>query len=478
LFLVGYADPTDERGILMTTASERMGVRRFENENAEEALREEYPLVEKNLAPEAERARRALELALIQPMGRRASAAFLETDDYAKVQETVGDVIGCLLMECLPHLVRQLRGQIVTAGMIVSDGDGGTVLNPIQHTVEVAGRTHYIVDCGYLFIHLPEERVVVSSACKDSYHEGLVYELTVRSNRDSAAFFRRWKDFAREHNYLRGRTFFADGKIIERKRTYSWDDIILPLPVRQTIETHVEGFLRSRGRLKRLGVKARRGLILEGPPGTGKTLLGKVLADTLGCSFMWVLPRHVSGPAVFAHILEVARFVAPTVLFFEDIDLFAEDRDARGGMALGELMNQLDGAVDNEDIITMAATNRLEVVEKALQNRPGRFDRVLHIGTMDKGDRRRLLVRLLAKAEVAEDALAILTEGTDGYTGAQVEELVSTIYILAAAKGGGTADDGGDNGDGQRVVVDRALAQAALKELQAELKARVGFHAG
>ena len=86
----------------------------------------------------------------------------------------------------------------------------------------------------------------------------------------------------------------------------------------------------------------------------------------------------------FDDFLSLARFVAPTVVFLEDLDLFAQDRQSKDWPGLGELMGQLDGAIDNEDIVTIATTNRLEVIEKALRNRPGRFDRVLRFDTMDE----------------------------------------------------------------------------------------------
>ena len=477
----------------MITASQRLGVHRFRHENAEEVLRDPYPLIDKDLTAEAERARRALVHSLIEPVGRRACAAFLETDDYAKVAETVGAVMGCLLLECLPRLVRELGGQIAFAGIFSDRSDA--FLNPIQHTVQVAGETRPIVDVGYLFVHLPDEKVVVSSRCEDT-NAGLVYQLAVRSSRDSAAFFRRWRKFARENNYLRGQAFFADGEILQRRRAYSWDDIMLPPGVRRAIETHVEGFLRNRARLRALGVKPRRGLILEGPPGTGKTLLGKVLADTLEASFLWVSPRHVDhSPPAFAHILEVARFVAPTVLFLEDLDLFAEDRDVRSTMALGELMNQLDGAVDNEDVITIATTNRLEVVEKALRNRPGRFDRVLRLDALDEACRWRLLERLLSRAVISKDNLEHLVSATKDYTGAQLEELTNTLYILAVERYVDGLRSGDGNGDGPAaeagariaaeeaadavapMPIGRSLIAAALDEFRVELKARVGFSA-
>ncbi|MBE3097812.1 MAG: ATP-binding protein [Planctomycetes bacterium] len=425
-------------------------------------------LVNTNLPPEAEAARQTAALSLIEPAGRRAVAVFLGRDDYEKVADAYGNTMARLLMGSLPALVKELGGYAVMAEMF--NPHCGDPLNPVQTTVEVAGRLYPILTSGHLFLYLPEDRVVVSAERLDPG----VNVITVRSGRDSAAFFKMWRAFTRKHNYLRGRAFFADGQIIERKRAYTWDDIVISDEVRRTIETHVEGFLRNREQLRQLGLKARRGLILEGPPGTGKTLLGKVLADTLGASFMWVSPRHIDGPAAFEEILQVARFVTPTVVFLEDLDLFAEDRDVRGGMALGELMNQLDGALDNEDIITIATTNRLEIIEKALRNRPGRFDRVLNIGKMDAPCQHRMLARLLVKAVVSADDIAHLVSVTDGYTGAQIEELANTLYILAVNR----HDDASGDGDGKpAVVIDRPLIAAALEEFRVELKARVGFHA-
>ena len=423
------------------------------------------------LTPDGTQARQLVAHTLIEPAGRRACAVFLGRDDYTKLQETVGFLMAHLYMECLPRFVRELGGEVVLTGQFAREG----VVNAVHETLTVDGRPRTYVFVGYIFLCLPGERVVISAEPPNHAPEPSM-NLTVRSNKDSAAFLEKWKAYARRHNYLHGRSFFADGEIIERTRRYRWDDILLPDDLKRSVQTHVAGFLRHREELRRLGVKARRGLILEGPPGTGKTLLGKVLADTLDCSFIWVSPRHIDAPGAFEEILNVARFVSPSVVFLEDLDLFAEDRNARSWIGLGELMNQLDGALDNEDIITIATTNRLEVIEGALRNRPGRFDRILTLDTMDESCRRRMLERLLAKASVLPEDLAHLVDATDGYTGAQVEELVNTLYILAV-EGHDGASGNGDGGPGA-VALDRPLIEAAMKEFQVELKARVGFHAG
>ena len=111
----------------------------------------------------------------------------------------------------------------------------------------------------------------------------------------------------------------------------------------------------------------------------------------------------------------------------------------------------------------------------SLRDRPGRFDRILSLGSMDAHCRRGMLGHLLAKAVVSADDMAHLVSVTDGYTGAQIEELANTLYILAVD---GHNDTSG-NGDGQpAAAIDRPLIEAALEEFRVELKARVGFCRG
>jgi DNA polymerase III delta prime subunit len=461
----------------------RTAIRGVEGEAAHQRPTDEA-LVDTDLTPEAKAAAHAAALSLLEPSVRRACAVFLGRDNYDKVEYAQGEVIASLFLECLSAFVRQRGGRITYA---IRLGDHGEVLNIVQHAVEVAGQSRQFLREGYLFIHFPNERVVVSALGAPNPEEMQIL-IGIRSDASSTTFHRQWEAYAREHNYLRNQAFFADGKIIERKKAYTWDDILLPEVAKRMICTHVEGFLKNRLRLKRLGVKSRRGLILSGPPGTGKTLMGKVLADMLDVSFLWVSPGHVCVPVAFERICSLARFVAPTCLFLEDLDVYAEDRDVRSWAGLGELMNQLDGAVENEDIVTIATTNRLELIEKALRSRPGRFDRVVKMEPMDAPCRRRFLGKLLARAVVASADTGYLVEATAEYTGAQIEELANTLYILATqaenvAECTPSASDGKDTGqvqdavEGRGISITRQLIDAAVAEVQVDRKARLGFHA-
>lgn len=238
-------------------------------------------LVDSDLVPDAERAARSTTMSFIDATGRRAVSVFLDRDDYEKVEHMLTETLGRLMVECLSAFAHGRNGQIALTTRLDRNGN---ILNPVQHSVKVNGQTRNMLHEGLLFIHFPDDRVVVSVE-PVPVMEGWRLRICVRSNKNSAEFWQSWRDFAREHNYLRGQAFFADGKIIKRKRTYSWDDILLPEKTKRMVRTHVEDFLRHRLRLKEMGVKARRGLILAGPPGTGKTLLGKVLADTL-CDYV------------------------------------------------------------------------------------------------------------------------------------------------------------------------------------------------
>ena len=424
-------------------------------------------LVDSDLTPDAYRFGQAAAMSLIDPIVRRSTAVFLGTDNYQGVESVHTEIMDHLMLQCLPAFVHDQNGQIA----FVTNHDRSGIVAPAMRTAETEERTLQFLHEGIVYICFNDEQVVVSS---EGARPGTELLLTVRSNKSAATFFEKWQMYARHNNYLMGQAFFPDGTIIKRNPDYNWENIILPDRIRKTIEVHVEGFLRSYQKLRRLGVKGRRGILLAGEPGTGKTLLGKVLANILNVSFLWVTHRHIAESQSFETIMSLARFVAPTVVFLEDLDLFAEDRDIHGWSGLGELMNQLDGVVDNTGVITIASTNRLQVVEKALRNRPGRFDRIIEFEVMDDVCRRKLITRLMNKATAEAEDLDHLVATTAGYTGAEIEELVNTIYLMAVDNNGSTAKL--QETQAECLTVDRKLIDAAASETAFEKKRPLGFH--
>lgn len=437
------------------------------------APRPHCPFVDSGLSKADEEAAKVVAMSLLPQLSRRTSAVFLMQERYHKTNHMLDETMAQLLLECLPAFL-QTRGGKIVYGSRFDEKQG--VVNPIYGNVATPTGNRQLLRSGSIFVTLPNERIIVSvDPCQYPGRDSCRFAVLLRACSDPEPFWVDWNTYARKNNFLRGQSFFADGEMIIRSRDYDWDDILIPSEMRQTLRTHIESFLKNREQLNRLGVKSRRGLILAGPPGTGKTLLGKILADSLDASFIWVAPRHIHDASSFSDILDLARFVSPTVLFLEDLDLFAQEREISGtSPVLGELMNQLDGAIDNEDLVAIATTNHLDSIEQALRNRPGRFDRLVEFGPMEPTCRARMLKKQLAKASLAKEDLTYLVDVSDGYTGAQIEELANTLLILAVEQQGCQAAD--------RELADpvvnltRDLIDQALADADFETKKKLGFH--
>lgn len=238
--------------------------------------------------------------------------------------------------------------------------------------------------------------------------------------------------YAKDNNYLKNAKVNPELEHIKITTRYSWNDIILPDKVTKEIITNVDNLFNNIDKYKNMGVKFKRGIILQGVPGTGKTMIGKVLCQTTKCSFLWVTPRFLTRSIDVASVCELARELAPTILFLEDIDLYGGSRattDNRG--ILGELMNQLDGIVENDYIVVVATTNNVEHVEKALRNRPGRFDRIIEIPKPETNERLRLLKLYTKDYDTTKLNFNSIVKHTEGYTGAHIRELINVAVIDA-----------------------------------------------
>lgn len=251
-------------------------------------------------------------------------------------------------------------------------------------------------------------------------------------------FLESLRKFSHERNILRGKKLTSDFSHIPPV-DYTWDSIILNDGVKEEIRKNIELLFSYTDVLVYFGVKAKRGLILKGPPGTGKTLIGKVLCNTLkGITFLWVTPGDLTQTMYVRQICETARSLAPTILFLEDIDLYGTNRETENRGILGELMNQLDGVIANESVAVIATTNKPDVVETALRNRPGRFDRIIEVGIPNVVARKKMLTLFLENAKLRlrddnnrEKFIDKLVEMTDQFTGAHLAELVKSAVFSA-----------------------------------------------
>ena len=251
----------------------------------------------------------------------------------------------------------------------------------------------------------------------------------------------------------------------------SREDVVLPEAVLGRVERHALGVAAHRQALLAVGQHLKRGLLLYGPPGTGKThttryLLGQMTEYTR---------LVITGRALMAvgGVTEMARDLQPSVVVLEDVDLVAEDRSLgpRSSPVLFDLLDAMDGAAGDADLLFLLTTNRADLLEPALAARPGRVDVAVEIELPDAAARERLLAlygRGVPLALTSED-IATAIERTEDTTASFLKELIRRSVLeslhdpqgpAGGATGDGTAHEDGAAGHGVPTVTGAHLARA------------------
>lgn len=223
------------------------------------------------------------------------------------------------------------------------------------------------------------------------------------------------------------------------------DDVILPESVLARVERHTLAVAARREVLRASGQHLKRGLLLYGPPGTGKTHTTRYVVTHLpGTTALLLSGRSLH---LISAVAKMARELQPAVVVLEDVDLVAEDRSYGHGSSpvLFELLDAMDGAAADADLLFLLTTNRAEALERALAARPGRIDVALEIGLPDADARRRLLRLYTRSVPLTADEAAVeqVVERSEGVTASFVKELVRRAVLEAAmahdVEGGGAA---------------------------------------
>jgi len=213
----------------------------------------------------------------------------------------------------------------------------------------------------------------------------------------------------------------------------SSDDVVLPDTVLARVERHALGVAAHRNALLAAGQHLKRGLLLYGPPGTGKTHTTRYLLGQMASYTRLVM----TGRALVAvgAVTEMARALAPAVMVLEDVDLVAEERTMgpRSNPVLFDLLDAMDGAAGDADLLFLLTTNRADLLELALAARPGRVDVAVEIALPDGPARERLLAlygRGVPLALTAADIEAAV-ERTEGVTASFLKELIRRAVLEA-----------------------------------------------
>lgn len=256
-----------------------------------------------------------------------------------------------------------------------------------------------------------------------------------------------WVIYMRRAQNMGGNSFGkSKAKMLEEdKLTVKFADVAGCEEAKEDVAELVD-FLADPQKFQQLGGKIPRGILMVGPPGTGKTLIAKAIAGEAGVKFFSIsgsdfVEMFVGvGASRVRDMFAQAKEHSPCIIFIDEIDAVGRQR---GGVGLGggndereqtlnQLLVEMDGFNGNEGVIVIAATNRADVLDKALL-RPGRFDRQVNVGLPDVRGREQILNVHIKKVPAALDInLHDLARGTPGFSGADLANIINEAALLAA----------------------------------------------
>ncbi len=250
------------------------------------------------------------------------------------------------------------------------------------------------------------------------------------------------------------------------------EEMVLAPGVLELIERNTLGFAAQADALARLGMSARKGVLLYGPPGTGKTLIVRYLSSALPGHTKFILGAHQMS--YLGEAIQTARLLQPAMVVIEDVDLIAADRDGpwqHRPSLLNHLLNEMDGLEPDARVLFVLTTNRPEVLEPALAGRPGRVDQAIGIGLPEDLERRVLLRQYARGLQMPDETVAAISTRIGKVSPAYIKEIDRRAAQAMLERGGMALA----TGDFERALGDISDRQGGLWARPAGGAGKVGF---
>lgn len=293
--------------------------------------------------------------------------------------------------------------------------------------------TEELLVSGYYCLEKNNKRLVVN--IYPGMYNFAVAVYTNKSSSDLANnFIDNYEKWSKENNFLKGEKITPEGKFLDIPEV-SFENIKLPVDKKKAIKVGALEFFKKKDIYTKNNLPFKRGLIFAGEPGTGKTFTGKILMKETDSTLIWVTAGDlITGwgtmdPQKFKMLLEMAKELAPSILFAEDIDDYLESKGA-----VDAIKTQMDGLDSMDGVVTILCTNYPERIPKSLIDRPSRFDDVILFKVPDEQLRFEILNSCMEYTTVKnkEVLLRKIAKESEGLTGAHLKEIVIYSILLAS----------------------------------------------